>query len=32
VVVSLRHELALVRSYRIADGLIAEETIEASGG
>jgi len=32
VVVSLRHELALVRSYRIADGLIAEETIEASCG
>lgn len=28
VVVSLRHEVASVRSYRIVDGLITEESIE----
>jgi hypothetical protein len=31
VVVSVRHEVASVRSYRIVDGLITEEAIEAVG-
>ena len=31
VVVSVRHEVAAVRSYRIVDGLITEEAIEAVG-
>jgi proteasome lid subunit RPN8/RPN11 len=30
VLVSLRHEVASVRSYRIVDGLIVEEAIEVS--
>ncbi|MGO9334182.1 MAG: Mov34/MPN/PAD-1 family protein [Acidimicrobiales bacterium] len=32
VVVSLRDEAALVRSFRIVDGLVTEEAIEALGG
>ena len=31
VLVSLRHELAAVRSYRIVDGEIAEESISVAG-
>jgi [CysO sulfur-carrier protein]-S-L-cysteine hydrolase len=31
VLVSLRHEVASVRSYRIVEGLIAEESIEVVG-
>ena len=30
VIVSLRHEVASVRSYRIADGLVREESIDFS--
>lgn len=31
VLVSLRHELASVRSYRIVDGVVTEEPIRAAG-